>query len=119
MSVERIDVGSVPCDEPCQQVGMPSYDGMKARKECRVYMHQLERVFGKPPGSARFRVAANNHDFGTYHSVEIRYDATKGEEVEYAYKVDGDCPAKWDDKALIELMPTLHDQVDACPPNRF
>ena len=53
---DEMDVGPVPYEEDCQQVGTPEYDHEKARKESRVYKHMLLRLFGEEPGAARIRV---------------------------------------------------------------
>src|SRR6516164_8498729 len=100
---DYMDIGAVPYDEACQQVGTPNYDPMKARKECRVFKNMLRRVFGEPPEGARLRVKGHEHDFGIYHSVAVVFDTDNEAAVEYAFKVERETPAKWDDKALAEL----------------
>jgi len=100
---DYMDIGAVPYDEACQQVGTPNYDPMKARKECRVFKNMLKRIFGEPPEGARLTVKGHEHDFGIYHSVAVVFDTDNEAAVEYAFKVERETPAKWDDKALAEL----------------
>ena len=98
-------IGSTPCDEPCQQVGMPSYDASLARKECRAFINQLRRMFGKEPEGAELRIRMELHDFGSYPEVVCYYDDEQPKSVDYAYKCESESPANWDLQANIELQP--------------
>lgn len=98
-------IGSTPCDEPCQQVGMPSYDASLARKEIRAFINQLRRHFGPEPDGAELRAKTESHEFGSYTEVVCYYDYDKPESVEYAFKCESESPANWDLQATIELQP--------------
>lgn len=87
-----------------------------ARAECKAYINQLLRVFGKPPLPGYFKVKSFPHDFGSYMEVCIFYeileipdDASLDEEIlhskseAYAYNVEANLPEYWDDEAKKEL----------------
>lgn len=102
---DYVYIGSTPCDEPCQQVGTPSYDRVLARKEIRAFINQIRRTLGDEPDGAELRVKTESHDFGSYSEVVCYYDDDKPASVEYAYKCESDAPNNWDLQATIELQP--------------
>jgi len=93
---------TTPHNEPCAQVGDPNYT-MYARMETRAFINQLIRENGTPPEGVEFRITKNPHDFGTYLDVAIRFDENEDEQADYAYKVEGNTPEKWDVLAIKEL----------------
>jgi len=99
---EELSLAPVPIDEPCAQLGDPDYL-TRARKECRAFISQLTREFGEPPSGARLKITQNPHDFGTYLDVEVQFDDSVEEAAEWAYKVEANLPANWDEAALAEL----------------
>lgn len=98
-----ITLGPTPAGECCEQIGPNcNYDRMK--KECRVYIHQLERMFPDAEKSnARFAVMSFPHDFGTYKEVVVKYDEMVEDSVNFAFHVESNLPEEWDDEALDEL----------------
>lgn len=83
--------------------------------ECRAYIHQLERMFGKAEDcGCRFKVTRNPHDFGTYLDVTVVYDSDNKLSVDYAFNVEANCPANWDDEALKELEGVAMDNINKC-----
>ncbi len=101
-----INIGPAPCDEKCAQVGEDTFPE-QSRKECRAFMGQLKRVFGEPPEGAELRIKSFEHDFGTYREVVCYFDDAYPESREYAFKLEGEAPSKWDEQARAELA--------ACP----
>jgi hypothetical protein len=101
---DYLTLGPTPCEETCQPVGMPTYDHGKAIKESRVYKAQLERMHGEPPDGAYFKVKSFPHDFGSYMEVVIMFDSDDEKAREYAYKVEANCPANWDEIAKSQLV---------------
>ena len=97
-----LELGPVPYDEQCEQVG-PNYDPSKARRECQVFIRQLERTFGQPPEGAYFKMTANRHDFGTYYEVGVSYNFHDETQCDYAFRVENNTPANWDEQARHEL----------------
>lgn len=99
---DYIDIGSTPCDEDCAQVGSGDYR-KRARVELQAFVNQLYRQFGNGPDGAELRVKAFPHDFGTYHEVVAYFDDTLPLSIEWAFKVENECPESWDDEARAEL----------------
>jgi hypothetical protein len=97
-----IDMGCAPTCEDCAQVGSDGYHD-RARKECRVYIGQLRRMFGDEPDGARLSIKSNPHDFGTYLSVICYYDPAIQASVDYAFRCEGKSPEEWDEQARQEL----------------
>ena len=96
-----LTIGPVPSGEDCQQV--PYTDPKLARKECRVFIDQLRRVFGDEPAGADFGVHDERHDFGTYCEVVVWYNDKVPGALEFAYKVEANTPELWDGPARQEL----------------
>jgi hypothetical protein len=99
---ECLDVGCAPSEEDCAQVGREDYSE-RARRECRVYISQLRRMFGEEPDGARLSIKSNPHDFGTYWSVVCYFDAGNQAAADYAYRCEGESPQQWDEAARREL----------------
>jgi hypothetical protein len=88
---EYIELGPVPCNEDCQQVGLPTYDPQLARKECQRYKAQLEKQF---PGAV-FGIKNFPHDFGQYNEVVVYYTLQNEAETDLAYEIEGSLPLNW------------------------
>ena len=95
--------GPTPAGEPCQQVGMPTYDHQRAMQECRAFRKQLIRQFGEPPFGAMLKVKSFPHDFGSYMEVCGVFDENEEEAVEYVYNIEAHLPENWDAEAKKEL----------------
>ena len=95
---EPIDLGSAPADEEPVEVD-PNTDYIPAMKEeCLSYKKLLEEKF---PEYAKFdcyfKIIRNSHDFGTYYSVGIMFNADKPRSESYAIFVANNTPMTWDD----------------------
>jgi hypothetical protein len=97
-----ISIGSTPSDEPCAQVGTDNYFE-QAKKECHAYMGQIMRIFPEFPDYCWLSVKGFPHDFGTYYEVIVRYDENDEKATEFAYNIESNSPANWDDEAKKEL----------------
>lgn len=95
---EYLELDTTPYDEPCAQVGSEGY-AENVKLECRAMISQLVRLFGQPPAGASLTVKSNAHDFGTYFEISVKYDDTSEEGSTYAYTIEGEFPAAWDDEA--------------------
>jgi hypothetical protein len=102
-----IDVGCAPNEEDCAQVGRPEY-ATQARKECRAYIRQLQRMFGEEPEGASLIIKSNPHDFGSYLSVVCYYDPAQPASLEYAFRCESESPREWDDQAFKGPADGLH-----------
>jgi len=96
---DYISIGSSPTDEDCAQVGADNYEA-QSRKECIAFIHQLERQFKVVDV---FRIKSFPHDFGTYKEVVCYFDDDNHEAIAFAYRVESECPRRWDSEALKEL----------------
>lgn len=102
---DYLTLGPTPCEEPCAQVGTADYI-TKTRAEGSAYIAQLLRQFGEPPGMSFFKLKGFPHEFGTYHEVLITFDDENAEAQQFAYHVENNLPACWDEEALKELRAT-------------
>lgn len=87
---DYLELGPVPPEEECQQVGTSSYDDKKAREECERYKELLEKKFP----TAQFGIKKFHHDFGSYREVVVYFDDT--EEDPIAFEVDRNLPMTWE-----------------------
>lgn len=114
---ENVSIGCTPHGENCAQVGADGYE-VRARAECRAFLHQLQRVaeaahnegrLGEEAwtrladGRAHLVVKGCPHDFGTYHEVQLRISAEDEASWELALFFDNNAPEFWDDEARAAL----------------
>jgi hypothetical protein len=97
-----INMSTEPTEERGPSVGEAGY-GHQCLVNGRVFIKQLIRQFGAPPGNARLVVKGNPHDFGTYYTVDCVFDTESRAEVEYAFRLEAECPEYWDNEARLEL----------------
>jgi hypothetical protein len=90
-----VELGPVPADEECAQLGVDGDYHERARAECRRYAALLARIFPKRPEACRFTVKGNTHDFGTYFEVAVTYDPTDAASERFAFEVEGRTPRTW------------------------
>jgi hypothetical protein len=101
MRREYLEIGSSPAEEPCAQAGFPGYTE-QALRECRAFKNQLLRQFGEPPDGASISVK-HHITGGGYYEVVVYYDDTKKDAIDYAFRVEAESPAEWDEEAKKEL----------------
>jgi len=101
--MDYINIGSSPCDEHCVQVGAADYHD-KARAECIAFKHQIIRACGEPPEGARLAVKSFPHDFGSYLEVVVYFEEDNRKAIDYAFNLESNSPANWDDEAKVELL---------------
>jgi len=98
-----IEIGPVPGEENCAQVGSSDYTEASLR-ECEVFRRMLARLFPVPAGLPVAYVGRTHpHDVGNYREVSIRYDESDSQAVEFAYEVEQSAPGEWDAIARYEL----------------
>jgi hypothetical protein len=103
MTREYLELGPVPCDEKCEQVG-PDCDYGRMSAESREYANQLYRMFpGAEDANCSFGVKSFPHDFGSYKEVVVRFDSDDEKSVEFAFNVENNLPAEWDEQARVAL----------------
>ncbi|SPK77470.1 conserved protein of unknown function (plasmid) [Cupriavidus taiwanensis] len=93
-----IEVGPVPAEESCAQVGQADYE-TQSRLECAVFIRQLKRVFGNPdPVALTFERRGFAHELGRYHEVVAIMTAAGADLFDEAR-----IPTCWDAIARAEL----------------
>ena len=92
---DKIEIGPVPCDEDCQQVGSVDYDPIRAKEECQRFIRNIRHVLGEEPEGAHLGISSNPHDFGNYYEVVCWYDDCLEEALNYAFKCESDSPTTW------------------------
>jgi len=90
-----INIGPVPANESCQQIGAMDYDPQLARAECQRFITAIRATLGPEPEGARLGIKSNPHDFGSYLEVVCYYDDDLEESADYAYKCESDSPMDW------------------------
>ena len=99
-----IDFETTPYDEPSALLGAKQYDyRATAMMEYFAMRDQLLRQFGTPPPSISMRKHNNHHDFGVYLSLRVYFDDEDRESERWAYRIEEEWPAKWDEKAVEHL----------------
>ena len=96
---DYITVGPAPCEEDCAQLGSDNYRE-KAMAECLRYIRLIRKTLGPEPDGARLAVKWFPHDFGTYAEVVVYFDTDNEEATEYAFKVEGESPVRWDSEEV-------------------
>ena len=100
---EYLELGPVPCDEKCEQVG-PDCDYRRMSAESREYANQLYRMFpGAEDANCSFGVKSFSHDFGSYYETVVKYYPDDEKSVEFAFNVENNLPAEWDEQARVAL----------------
>ena len=89
-----LNIGPVPCDEECAQVGCENYKKL-AMDECFKFIDVIRKKLGNEPKGADLIVKAFPHDFGTYYEVVCYYDDQNEKATEYAFKCESDSPTTW------------------------
>lgn len=106
---ETIELGSVPYNEDCAQVGTDDY-AVRAKQECNAFIAQLKRQYQQHfnrdlPEACHLRIRTNYHDFGSYYEVAVSFPIDSEAAAEAAFWLDENCPGNWDEAAKKELPP--------------
>lgn len=91
---DYIFIGPTPSNEECAQLGEENYE-TRARAECQRFIELIREKLGKEPDGARLIVKGEYHDMGVYYEVAVKFDDSKPEAIEYAFKVDSESPQEW------------------------
>lgn len=100
---DYMEIGSSPTEEDCIMVSKDVDYIPEMRRQARIFRDQLVRQFGNPPVGASLLVKTFHHDFGPYMEVVCYFDDTIEASEEYALKIEGNTPEKWDEESLKEL----------------
>lgn len=99
---DYVELGSSPAEEDCVQLGSDDYY-LRSRVECAIWAAQLRRAFSNMPDGIKLGIKGFNHDFGTYHEVVAYFDDSDEEASDFAWKMQDDAPAHWDEEALQDI----------------
>lgn len=108
MRVILEDLGSVPANEECAQLGRDPHFDYRNMIECQVYRAALLAFAGLPPKGLFLDIVENRHDFGTYRTVAFRSDprvATKSD-IDRYYELIENRPNSW---IALGFNPVLDD----------
>jgi len=98
---EYIELGGTPYDEDCVQVSKTENYIPEMKEECLKYKNMLIEIFPQAlKYHCNFGVKSFSHEFGCYYEVAIRYNDANDESSSFAWWVQDNLPAKWDDMAI-------------------
>ena len=97
--VEYLEIGTVPSEEKCPQVGY--CDSQIIQKVADIFRDQLQRWSDENKLVVSLIVRSENHDFGRYFEVNVKI--TSDEDWKDAVRVENDCPTEWDSVAKKQL----------------
>ena len=92
---DKIEIGPVPYNEDCQQVGSADYNPIQAKEECQRFIRNIRHVLGEEPVGARLTISSNAHEFGNYYEVVCWYEDDLEETFTYALRCESEAPATW------------------------
>ena len=112
---DYMNIGPSPATEDCAQFGSEGFHE-QSKKECRAFIRQLRRQFGKEPIGASLIIKSFPYE-GTvigevscYREVVCVYHENMPETVDYAFKCESsETWEEWDDTAKAELGLPLHN----------
>jgi hypothetical protein len=93
---DYVDIGPVPAEEDCAQVGTDNYRE-RAREECKRFIALIRSKLGLEPFGARLCIQWNPHDFGSYAEVVCKYNADDEVATAYAFRAENEAPTRWED----------------------
>lgn len=101
--MDYIEIGSVPYDESCAQVGTSNYMEL-SRIECRLFAKQIHEQFGEALERTGCILKAKSfpHDFGSYMEVVVYYPDNE-EAANVAFGIESDCWQNWTEESKKEL----------------
>lgn len=103
--IDYIDLGPVPANETCAQVGSDGYHE-RARAECKRYRALLEATYAAAHDGrecpARIVIKSNPHDFGSYLEVGVKFDSDDAKQLEAALWLEDNAPTEWPDHNLCQ-----------------
>lgn len=95
---EWMTLGTVPYEEDCVQVNSDKDYFSEMQVEVRRFVKFLEERFFNIPDEAYFGVKREGgHDAGTYLEAAIYWNTNCSEAQEFAFFVESNIPARWDD----------------------
>ena len=108
---EELPIGSSPYAEECVQVDS-KVDYLPAMKiELQRFKNFLEKKFPILENhNICFVIIWNQHEFGPYGEVAVRYVADDPIGEEFALKVEAECPEYWVDKPSKNFLKLIESE---------
>lgn len=98
--MEYLELGSAPSDENCVQVSSTRNYYEEMKEELQRYKLMLQKRFSFVQNSCcYFSVKWEQHDFGSYGEVVIKYPETE-EGVKIAFFVEENLPSNWNEQEI-------------------
>jgi hypothetical protein len=92
---DHVNIGPVPCNEDCIQVGEENYQA-RSRTESLRFLKLIQEVCGPEPENAKLVIKSFPHDFGSYIEVCVEFNDEDEQAIDYAYHCEAHAPANWD-----------------------
>lgn len=95
---DELYLGSAPCDEDCVQADPDTDYVPQMLAECKRYRELLEKKFPIPQhlkNDVYFKLKREEHDFGPYYEVTIKFNEDHEEALSFAFNVENSLPLKW------------------------
>jgi len=96
-------IGECPVEEPCVFVTNKQDYVVAMRFEVSVFRDQLIRTLGELQEGCFFKITSNQHDFGTYYSLEFLYDDESQKAIKYGLRAERGLK-NWDDESKARLQ---------------
>jgi hypothetical protein len=93
-------IETVPCEERCAQVGSVHYYRL-AHVEIAAMRNMVRRIFGQELPGMYFRTMPNEHDFGTYYTLNLFYDNADELQELYAQSIEDSIPMEWQTEDIV------------------
>ena len=101
--LDYLTIGSAPCDEECEQANVSGTNYERMRAECLALIRQIRRQLGTEPEGARLAAKFFRDGINGYYMVVCHYDSKTKAALDYAFRCEMECPARWDAQAKQEL----------------
>ena len=111
LEMEYLYLGPVPYEEDCVQVNSNTDYVTAMKAEIRKYISLLETRFPDAPENAFFTMKSEHHDFGPYYEAVVKYDENDENACKYAFCVESNLPARWDDEQKIDWKAQVLEEV--------
>lgn len=108
-----IELDGAPYEEDCVQVSQTENYIPAMKEECKKYMEQLIEIFPQAGKfGCYFTIKSFPHDFGQYYNVGIKYNDSDDKASAFAWWVQDNLPAKWDDKMVRNFTYEPEEEFD-------
>ena len=109
-TMETLSIGSSPYDEECVMVESGRNYLPAMRTEAERFIAMLQKRFANF-SRIRFFVQRNNHDFGTYLDVAVRFDDNDEQAGNEAYFAESHIPGTWSDDHVFPAIESCMEQL--------